>query len=57
MDKNSRTIGAVFGVLCVLPAAGLGAPSVALPENRADLGVGSCAGHAGEGRHVQKAAS
>lgn len=39
MNKDSRTIGAVFGALCVLPAAGLGAPSVALPQIRADLGV------------------
>lgn len=39
MNKDSRTIGAVFGALCVLPAAGLGAPSVALPALRSDLGV------------------
>jgi MFS family permease len=39
MNKDSRTIGAVFGAMCVLPAAGLGAPSVALPALRSDLGV------------------
>jgi len=39
MNRDSRVIGAVFGALCVLPAAGLGAPSVALPALRSDLGV------------------
>jgi DHA2 family metal-tetracycline-proton antiporter-like MFS transporter len=39
MELSSRKIGVVFGALCVLPAAGLGAPAVALPALRADLGT------------------
>lgn len=39
VTHGPRTTGIIFGVLCVLPAAGLGAPSVALPALRTDLGV------------------
>jgi DHA2 family metal-tetracycline-proton antiporter-like MFS transporter len=37
MDSASRRIGIVFGTLCIMPSAGLGAPAVALPAMRADL--------------------